>query len=59
MKVFTLLHVVSKWLELQKPDWTHSEDFLMKINFLFEKQGRIHGYPSCVRLGRSSAGEGH
>ena len=23
------------------------------------KQGRIHGYPSRVRLGRSSAGEGH
>ena len=24
-----------------------------------QKQGRIHGYPSCVRVGRSSAGEGH
>ena len=23
------------------------------------KQGRIHGYPSCMRVGRSSAGEGH
>ena len=23
------------------------------------KQGRIHGYPSRVRVGRSSAGEGH
>ena len=24
-----------------------------------EQQGRIHGYPSRVRVGRSSAGEGH
>ena len=24
-----------------------------------KEQGRIHGYPSCVRMGRSSAGEGH
>ena len=23
------------------------------------KRGRIHGYPSRVRVGRSSAGEGH
>jgi len=24
-----------------------------------KEQGRIHGYPSRVRVGRSSAGEGH
>ena len=25
----------------------------------YKKQGQIHGYPSRVRVGRSSAGEGH
>ena len=29
MKVFTLLLVISKRFELQRPDWTHLEDFLM------------------------------
>ena len=26
---------------------------------LIEKQGRIHGYPSRVRVGRGSDGNGH
>ena len=29
MKVFTLLHVISKRFELQRPDWTQLEDFSM------------------------------
>ena len=37
MNVFTFLLVVSKRLELQKPDWTHSEDIWMKINLFFLK----------------------
>ena len=31
----------------------------IKGSLLTEKQGRIHGYPSCVRVGRGSDGEGH
>jgi len=31
---------------------------LMKPPIMVQ-QGWIHGYPSCVRVGRSSAGEGH
>ena len=27
--------------------------------YLDKKQGWIHSYPSCVQVGRSSAGEGH
>ena len=30
-----ILHVISKRLDLQKPDWTHSEDFLKKIISFF------------------------
>ena len=35
MNVSTLFLVFSKRLELQSPDCTHFEDFLMKINFSF------------------------
>ena len=33
--------------------------FLSLLILLEWKHGRIHGYPSHVRVGRSSAGEGH
>ena len=38
--------------------------FLLNIKSLYHnlvssKQGQIHGYPSCVRVGRNSAREGH
>ena len=31
----------------------------VKVKKRKEEQGQIHGYPSRVRVGRSSAGEGH
>ena len=45
---------------------THLLKILLPENILFwpicpnfvYKQGRIHGYPSRMRVGRSSAGEG-
>ena len=47
----------------------HIDSLLPPLAFFFlaakqpdaflKKQGRIHGYPSRVRVGRSSAGEGH
>ena len=39
---------------------TKKADFLKRIlSTLIQEQGRIHGYPSRVRVGRSSSGEGH
>ena len=37
LTVFTLLLAISKRFELQKPDWAHLVDFLIKINLLFLK----------------------
>ena len=37
LTVFTLLLAISKRFELQKPDWAHLVDFLMKINLPFLK----------------------
>ena len=31
----------------------------VRLNMMIEKQGWIHGYPSRVLMGRSSAEEGH
>ena len=32
---------------------------LKVLSQYYAKHGRIHGYPSRVRVGRGSAGEGH
>ena len=33
--------------------------FSRKFNLILKKQNRIQGYPNCVRVGRSIAGEGN
>ena len=40
-------------------NWDCSDKSLLSLSTSVNKQGRIHGYPSRMRVGRSSAGEGH
>ena len=49
-KLVLLGNCIKFAIKFRKPHCFKSKHF---------KQGRIHGYPSRVQVGRSSAGEGH
>ena len=46
--VFILLPAISKRLKLQKPDWTHFENNMPKMNFFFFKKAILEAEISLV-----------